>query len=58
MERVYLSLGSNVGDRVAMLRAAVRQLGEIAEIAVVSASRLYETERGEQWLVHGQRSKK
>ena len=44
MERVYLSLGSNVGDRVAMLRAAVQRLGEIAEIAFVSASRLYETE--------------
>ena len=44
MERVYLSLGSNVGDRVATLRAAVRRLSEIAEIAVVSASRLYEAE--------------
>jgi len=44
MERVYLSLGSNVGDRVAMLRAAVRQLSEIAGTAVVAASRLYETE--------------
>jgi 2-amino-4-hydroxy-6-hydroxymethyldihydropteridine diphosphokinase len=44
MERVYLGLGSNVGDRVAMLRAAVRQLRETAEITVVAASRLYETE--------------
>ena len=44
MERVYLGLGSNVGDRVAMLRAAVRRLATIAEISVVSASRLYETE--------------
>ncbi len=50
MERVYLSLGSNVGDRVAMLRAAVRQLGESAEIAVVAASRLYETEPWESEL--------
>lgn len=50
MERVYLSLGSNVGDRVAMLRAAVRQLGESADIAVVSASRLYETEPWESEL--------
>jgi len=50
MERVFLSLGSNVGDRVAMLRAAVRQLGESAEIAVVSASRLYETEPWESEL--------
>jgi 2-amino-4-hydroxy-6-hydroxymethyldihydropteridine diphosphokinase len=44
MERVYLSLGSNVGDRVATLRAAVRRLSDAAEITFVSASRLYETE--------------
>ena len=30
MERVYLGLGSNAGDRLAMLRAAVRQLRETA----------------------------
>ena len=46
MERVYLGIGSNVGDRIAMLRAAVRQLRETAEITLVSASRLYETEPG------------
>jgi 2-amino-4-hydroxy-6-hydroxymethyldihydropteridine diphosphokinase len=44
VERVYLGIGSNVGDRVAMLRAAVRRLGESSEIRVVTASRLYETE--------------
>ena len=44
MARVYLSLGSNVGERVTMLRAAVRQLDQIAEISVVSTSRLYEAE--------------
>ena len=44
MERVYLGIGSNAGDRLAMLRAAVRQLHETAEITVVTASRLYETE--------------
>jgi 2-amino-4-hydroxy-6-hydroxymethyldihydropteridine diphosphokinase len=44
VERVYLGIGSNVGDRIAMLRAAVRQLRETAEITLVSASRLYETE--------------
>jgi len=48
MERVYLSLGSNVGDRVAMLRAAVRRLRELADVSVVAASRLYETEPWEQ----------
>ena len=50
MERVYLGLGSNVGDRVAMLRGAVRQLRETAEITVVTASRLYETEPWETQL--------
>jgi 2-amino-4-hydroxy-6-hydroxymethyldihydropteridine diphosphokinase len=44
MARAYLSLGSNAGERVTMLRAAVRQLGDTAEISVVSASRLYEAE--------------
>jgi 2-amino-4-hydroxy-6-hydroxymethyldihydropteridine diphosphokinase len=44
MERVYLGLGSNVGDRLAMLRAAVGHLGETGEIRVLTASRLYETE--------------
>src|ERR1051326_5204866 len=44
MERFYLSLGSNVGDRLAMLRDAVRRLSDCAEIAFVAASRLYETE--------------
>lgn len=44
MERVYLGLGSNEGDRLALLRAAVERLRESGEISVVSASRLYETE--------------
>ena len=44
MERVYLGLGSNVGDRVAMLRAAIHRLREGGEVRLVSASRLYETE--------------
>jgi 2-amino-4-hydroxy-6-hydroxymethyldihydropteridine diphosphokinase len=44
VERVYLGLGSNVGDRVAMLRAAVARVRESADITFVSASRLYETE--------------
>ena len=57
MERVYLSLGSNVGDRVAMLRAAVRALISGGEVDVVSASRLYETEpwEGEPGRTEGER---
>ena len=44
MTRVYLSHGSNLGDRVGLLRSAVRQLRESAEVHVVDASPLYESE--------------
>lgn len=44
MARVYLSLGSNLGDRLAQLRAAVRGLRDVAGILVLGASRIYETE--------------
>lgn len=43
-EHVYLSLGSNLGDRVAQLRAAVRAVREIGAVRFVAASPLYETE--------------
>ena len=39
---VYLSLGSNLGDRAANLQAAVTQLGSLGEVAAVSS--FYETE--------------
>lgn len=39
---VYLSLGSNVGDRAANLNAAVARLGAFGEVAGVSS--FYETE--------------
>src|SRR5947208_16604124 len=44
MARVYLSLGSNLGDRPALLREAVRRLGRLDAVEVVAASRLYEAE--------------
>jgi 2-amino-4-hydroxy-6-hydroxymethyldihydropteridine diphosphokinase len=44
VERVYLGLGSNVGDRIAMLREAVARLREAGGVEVVAVSRLYETE--------------
>ena len=44
MARVYLSLGSNLGDRLERLRAAIERLRAASEIRVVEASRLYETE--------------
>lgn len=39
---VYLSLGSNLGDREANLRTAIEKLGHIGSIAAVSS--FYETE--------------
>ena len=44
MTRVYLSLGSNLGDRLALLREAIDRLRQATEISFVEASRLYETE--------------
>ena len=42
LERVYLSLGSNIGDRAAQLREAVKRLGTFGHVAALSS--LYETE--------------
>jgi 2-amino-4-hydroxy-6-hydroxymethyldihydropteridine diphosphokinase len=42
MERVFLSLGSNLGDRLANLRQAIRSVGRFAEIIAISHA--YETE--------------
>ena len=47
MPRVYLSLGSNLGDRLALLRAAVQQL-QAHGLALVDASPLYESEAWEE----------
>jgi len=48
MTRVYLSLGSNLGDRLDFLRSAVRRLRESDEITVVDASPIYESEPWEE----------
>ena len=41
-KRVYLSLGSNMGDRAANLQSAIQKLGQLGTVAAVSA--FYETE--------------
>jgi len=55
MKRVYLSLGSNLGDRAAHLRRALAELGE-AGIKVVRVSPFYRTEpvdyRPQPWFVN------
>jgi len=52
---VYLSLGSNVGDREENLRAAIRELPH-AGVAVIRASAIYETEpvdlREQPWFLN------
>ena len=44
MARAYLSLGSNLGDRLAVLKAAVRQLARLETVEFIDASPLYDTE--------------
>jgi 2-amino-4-hydroxy-6-hydroxymethyldihydropteridine diphosphokinase len=44
MERVFLSLGSNLGDRLAQLRRAIFLLSRTEGVHFLNASRLYETE--------------
>jgi 2-amino-4-hydroxy-6-hydroxymethyldihydropteridine diphosphokinase len=44
MSRVYLGLGSNLGDRLAALRAAIMRLRELEDVRLVDASPLYEAE--------------
>ena len=43
MKRIYLSLGSNIGDRERNLRQAVERLAS-NDVRVLRASRIYETE--------------
>ena len=44
MTRVYLSLGSNVGDRLATLKSAIRRLHGIEAVRFLDASPLYDAE--------------
>jgi 2-amino-4-hydroxy-6-hydroxymethyldihydropteridine diphosphokinase len=44
MIRVFLSLGSNLGDREALLRAALDALERGPHLELVKVSRIYETE--------------
>lgn len=57
MPRVYLGLGSNLGDRLTALQSAVRRLQAMAEMTVVAASPLYESEpwEAEAGLTTGER---
>lgn len=56
MAIVYLSLGSNLGDRVGFLQQATSLLSAITEIKIVSTSSFYESEpwqmNSENWFVN------
>jgi 2-amino-4-hydroxy-6-hydroxymethyldihydropteridine diphosphokinase len=41
---VYLSLGSNLGDRAKMLRQAIATLNNLSQLRVLRSSAIYETE--------------
>lgn len=48
MPRVFLSVGSNLGDRLESLRRAVERLRAMQDLIVLDASPLYRTEPWEQ----------
>lgn len=56
MAIVYLSLGSNLGDRIGHLQQATSLLGAVPEINIVSTSSFYESEPwnmdSENWFVN------
>jgi 2-amino-4-hydroxy-6-hydroxymethyldihydropteridine diphosphokinase len=52
LEEVFLSLGSNLGDRMAHLQAAMHALAQTPGIEIVNVSSVYETEP---WGLAGQR---
>jgi 2-amino-4-hydroxy-6-hydroxymethyldihydropteridine diphosphokinase len=42
--QAFVGLGSNLGDREASLRFAVRSMAELSDVSVASISRVYETD--------------
>jgi len=44
MNRAYLSIGSNIGDRYQYLQEAVRSLSAVPSITVIKLSKVYETD--------------
>ena len=56
MAIVYLSLGSNLGDRVGYLQQATSLLSAVSDIKIVATSSFYESEpwqmNSENWFVN------
>ncbi len=56
MSKAYLSLGSNLGDRLSNIQQAVRVLSNYEEIKILKSSSFYETEpwgnKNQGWFVN------
>ena len=56
MAIVYLSLGSNMGDRLGYIQQATSLIGEIPDTHIIAASSFYETEpwqmNSDKWFVN------
>lgn len=56
MAIVYLSLGSNIGDRIGYIQQATSLLGGVENISIIRTSAFYETEpwdmNSENWFVN------
>lgn len=56
MAIVYLSLGSNLGDRIGYIQQATSLLGSVENISIIRTSAFYETEpwdmNSENWFVN------
>lgn len=44
MEKIYLGIGTNLGDRLGHIRRAIHQLEKIGEFEITTLSSIYETE--------------
>ena len=56
MSRVYIGVGTNLGDRIANYRRAVKEIGELEETRVTRQSSVYENEphgRARNWFLNG-----
>ncbi|MBY0449173.1 MAG: 2-amino-4-hydroxy-6-hydroxymethyldihydropteridine diphosphokinase [Cyanobacteria bacterium] len=56
MSRVYIGLGSNIGDRIGFIQQALHFLSHHPQITVLSTSSFYETEpvgyKDQEWFVN------
>lgn len=56
MEKAYIGLGSNIGDRLGYIQQAVKMLGDYNAIEVLETSSFYETEpygmKNQEWFIN------